>query len=116
MSRGVLFGEFVCWVESVGWEGRVRVTKEHENVPNAELRWERYGVIEKREVPAGAVRCGHDVEVCLSNPAVLVMLGMPGTGFNSPSTYHSLGNLAISQPFLLKLVQCLHQSLKLGLI
>lgn len=67
--------------ESVGWEGRVGVAQKHENIPNAELRGERNGVVEKGKVPAGAIRCGHDIKTCLSNQAILAMQKLPGTDF-----------------------------------
>lgn len=42
--------------------GGVGVTEEHEDVPDAELRWERDGVVEEGQVPAGAVGGGGDAE------------------------------------------------------
>ena len=76
----MLFGESMrgSWTrrkrsrfESVDREKRVRVAQKHENIPNAELRRKRNRVVEKSEVPASAIRCGHDVEACLSNPTIL---------------------------------------------
>lgn len=68
-------------VESVDPEGRVRVAQKHENIPNAELRRERNGVIEKGEVPPGAIRRGHDVQTCLSNPTILALEAMLCMGY-----------------------------------
>ncbi len=46
-------------------DGRVGIAKEHENVPDAELRRERDRVIEEGQVPAGSIGCGLDAEFSL---------------------------------------------------
>ena len=40
----------------------IRIAKQHEDVPDAELGGEGDGVVEEREVPAGAVGGGSDVK------------------------------------------------------
>ena len=50
------------WGRCDGWVG---IAKEHEDVPDAELRREGDRVIEEGQVPAGSIGCGLDAEFSL---------------------------------------------------
>ena len=56
-AKGLVFGWF---------ERGIRVSEEHEDVPDAELCREGDGVVEEGEVPAGAVGGGLDIKPGLS--------------------------------------------------
>lgn len=73
--------------------GGIGIAEQHEDVPDAQLRRERDGVVEEGEVPAGAVGGGADVE--------LAQLGR---------------DLAVGQPARLELVERLHQPVEAGLV
>lgn len=62
--RGIGDGRFDGMIRRCGsergsrWEGRVRVAKEHKDVPNPELSGKGDGIIKESEVPACAVGRG----------------------------------------------------------
>lgn len=86
------------WCRCDGWVG---IAKEHEDVPDAELRREGDRVVKEGQVPAGSIGCGLDAEFSLR--VLARFRGNWGEG-----SYEFLGYFTTAKPLLVKFIESSH--------